>query len=316
MLAMKPLVTLIVPIYNVEQYIDHCLKSILYQEYKNIECLFIDDCGQDKSIDICRKFIRNYQGPIKFSIIKHDCNKGLSAARNTGIFQAQGEYLYFLDSDDFLFPNSIGILVEILTDDSYDMVIGNFETNISSQYPSIKRDLNLIGFSQTMTSFINGDYYVMAWNKLIKKEFLLKNELLFNEGIIHEDLPWMFKCINVAEKIRAIKDITYHYFIRSGSIATDKNVGKHLEGYKQGILDSMHFMNLYGFGDRIDNYTELAFRSLFAVKMCIRNRNISYLFWFVKMLKYCISHNPLIKSILTKSFKDKMLLFLIEFLPI
>lgn len=316
MLLMNPLVTLIVPIYNVEQYIDQCLKSIQYQEYKNIECLLIDDCGQDKSIDICRKFIASYEGPIKFSIIKHDCNKGLSAARNTGIHQARGEYLYFLDSDDFLFPNSISSLVKILTDECYDMVIGNFETNISSQYPSVKRELNLSGFSQIMTSFIAGDYYVMAWNKLIKKDFILKNELLFNEGIIHEDLPWMFKCINVAEKIGTIKNITYHYYIRSGSIATDKNVGKHLEGYKQGILDSIHFMNLYGFNDRIDNYTELAFRCLFAVKMSIKSRNIAYLFWFVKKLKCCVSHNPLMKSILIKDIKDKILFFLIKILPV
>ena len=108
-------ITIIVPVYNVEQYIKECFDSIAAQTYKgDIECIFVDDCGQDKSVEILEKMIACYQGGISFSIIHHEHNKGLSGARNTGIRNASGDYLYFLDSDDCLLPKSIESLANIL----------------------------------------------------------------------------------------------------------------------------------------------------------------------------------------------------------
>lgn len=89
-------ISIIVPVYNVEQYIKECFDSIAAQTYNGeIECIFVDDCGQDKSVDILEKMIVGYQGGISFSIIHHEHNKGLSGARNTGIRHATGDYLYF-----------------------------------------------------------------------------------------------------------------------------------------------------------------------------------------------------------------------------
>ena len=108
-------ISIIVPVYNVEQYIKECFDSISAQTYKGeIECIFVDDCGQDKSVEILEKMIACYQGGISFSIIHHDHNKGLSGARNTGIRNASGDYLYFLDSDDYLLPKSIELLANIV----------------------------------------------------------------------------------------------------------------------------------------------------------------------------------------------------------
>jgi glycosyltransferase involved in cell wall biosynthesis len=94
------LISIIVPVYNGETYLDRCFSSITRQSYKNIECLFVDDGSKDTSYKKLSEFTMNYSGNITFRIIRHEENKGLSAARNTGILNATGEYLYFLDADD------------------------------------------------------------------------------------------------------------------------------------------------------------------------------------------------------------------------
>lgn len=306
---MNPLVTIIVPIFNVERYISRCLDSIQNQIYQNIECLLIDDCGQDHSIQICNDFIRKYTGPIKFSIISHKQNKGLSGARNTGIRHANGCYLYFLDSDDYIEPQCISVLIEAQKEVQCDMVVGNYQTNTPFQCPTIQKRLQLVGFEQLMRGFIAGEYYVMAWNKLIKKDFFLKNDLLFPEGIIHEDIPWMFRCINCVENVLLIPDITYNYMIRDGSISTDRNTCRRLEAYKQGLLDSINFIRLNSLNSRTDNYTELALRCLNAIKISLKICNFQYLLWFSKLMRYCITKNPQLKNVLTKNTKDRVLLF-------
>lgn len=94
-------VSIIIPIYNVASYIEECLRSVMLQTYQGkMERLMVDDCGTDDSIAIAEKMIANYSGPIKFQIMHHEYNRGLSAARNIGTLQATGGYLYYLDSDD------------------------------------------------------------------------------------------------------------------------------------------------------------------------------------------------------------------------
>lgn len=96
-------ISIIVPIYNVEKYIKSCIDSIIQQDYPNIECIFVNDCTQDKSMIIVNNCLNKYKGSIEFKIINHENNLGLSAARNTGVKRSTGDYLYFLDSDDELY---------------------------------------------------------------------------------------------------------------------------------------------------------------------------------------------------------------------
>ena len=101
-------ISIIVPVYNVERYICECFESIAAQTYEGeLECIFVDDCGQDDSIALLEQLIASYSGPIQFSILHHEHNRGLSAARNTGIEHATGDYVYFLDSDDCITPDCI-----------------------------------------------------------------------------------------------------------------------------------------------------------------------------------------------------------------
>ena len=98
---MLPKVSIVIPVYNVEPYIEECLQSVMRQSYRGeIECILIDDCGTDNSMGIAVQLIEEYNGPIDIKVMHHEHNQGLSAARNTGIDAACGDYIYFLDSDD------------------------------------------------------------------------------------------------------------------------------------------------------------------------------------------------------------------------
>ena len=103
-------VSIIVPVYNVEKYINRCFESIINQRYTNIECIFVDDCSPDNCFEILNQRIAEYSGEIEFRIIRHIQNKGLSEARNSGTYQSSGEYVYYLDSDDEITQDCIQIL--------------------------------------------------------------------------------------------------------------------------------------------------------------------------------------------------------------
>ena len=121
-------ISIIIPIYNVELYVRQCLESVMAQDIVevDIECILVDDCGQDKSMEIVRQMVENYEGPIRFHILHHEHNCGLSAARNTGLDAATGDYILFVDSDDYLLPGALSrLLVGLHTYPQVDMVVGN-----------------------------------------------------------------------------------------------------------------------------------------------------------------------------------------------
>ena len=95
-----PLVSVIIPVYNVSPYVEECLKSVMDQTYKRLEVIIVDDCGTDDSMEKVERMLQDYAGEISFSILHHDCNRGLSAARNTGSDACHGDFISFIDSDD------------------------------------------------------------------------------------------------------------------------------------------------------------------------------------------------------------------------
>lgn len=216
-------ISIIIPIYNVKDYIVNCLKSVLEQNYKNLEIILIDDCGNDNSIKIAEEIIKKYSS-YEVTIIKHKKNKGLSAARNTGVQQAKGDYILFLDSDDYLTPNAISHLVKYLKKyPNTDFIIGGTETvglkNIKipllcKEYTNNKKGI--------ITSYLNREWNIMAWNKLIKKEFFINNNLWFKEGVFHEDIDFTFRLAHSANSFACCHNVTYKYLIRQGSITTHK----------------------------------------------------------------------------------------------
>ena len=137
-------ISIIVPVYNVELSISKCIESIIGQECEgiNIECILVDDCSPDNSINIIKSMLSNYDGEINFCLLRHQTNKGLSCSRNTGFNKATGEFVMFVDSDDYLLPNSIRYFFqEMKKYQPIDIVIGNHfnEKKTSKSFPFSKR---------------------------------------------------------------------------------------------------------------------------------------------------------------------------------
>lgn len=219
-------VSVIVPCYNVEDYILQCIESISRQTYSDIECVLVNDCCTDNTFEIVKKYIRSYCGQINFICVEHSCNRGLSAARNTGIKVASGDYLLFVDSDDFLSDTSIIDLVNDLVLYNYpECLIGDYQCfgDRSGSFPSNNMELTCFesNFS-ILLSYLKYQWYPMAWNKLVKRDFLLNNNLLFTDGMLHEDEMWSYQLALNLNSLAFCHKQTYLYRIRTNSITSKK----------------------------------------------------------------------------------------------
>lgn len=222
-------ISLIVPVYNVASYIEACFHSITRQTHtQGVECLFIDDRGTDDSITILERLVENYVGPICFRIIHREKNGGLSAARNTGIFEARGDYLYFLDSDDTITPDCLERMITIVNVHPHvQLVQGGASTNKGHAYKhlSLQSQQSLPDYSEdkrwNKTWILYSKATQTAWNKLVKRSWILKNNLFFREGIYHEDDLWRFYYAKYVDCLGICKHDTYNYILREGSIITN-----------------------------------------------------------------------------------------------
>ncbi len=212
-------ISIIIPVYNVEKYIEECLESVVGQKCSaKLECILVDDCGKDNSVAIAEQFINNYSGPIQFKMLHHERNKGLSAARNTGIREAQGEYVYFLDSDDKLYDDeSIARLVS-LADKYPDAEIVQGNTTPILEYaegmlPEYSNDREWI--REAMCTLKIPD---SACNRLVKKDFILKNNLFFVEGYLQEDTIWIYQLHKYISSIAFCFKYSYWYRYNPESI--------------------------------------------------------------------------------------------------
>lgn len=217
-------VTVIVPIYQVEQYIGDCLNSVASQTYQgDIECLLVDDCGSDGSMALVNSFVESYTGKIQFKILHHACNRGLSAARNTGIVAATGDYLFFLDSDDELLPDCLSLLMEAVREKEYDMVIGDVVV-VGDDRLKCVLTLKFLDGEVLRQPRIRYTYRhkwnAVAWNKLYRTDFVRENGLHFVEGLLFEDELWNFKVSFLLAGLRIVKHPTYIYRIRGDSITS------------------------------------------------------------------------------------------------
>lgn len=265
-------ISIIVPVYNVEPYIEECLQSVADQTMaEGIECIIIDDKGTDNSIATAENFVHTYSGPVRFSIIYHDKNRGLSAARNTGIKAARGEYIYFLDSDDTITPNCMELMYNMVEKyKGIDMVQGMFIiTN-----PSLYRERNIFPLPEfTKNRKIIKSFYlsfrgdiVPAQTRLIRKSFIEKHNLFFMEGIIHEDNHWSFYLAKYIESLAYCREKTYFHRYNPSSISNDKKRDKEAFAYKMLICDFCHNLDplLKGRQKELIMQTFLASRQYFS----------------------------------------------------
>lgn len=221
-MAKSNLVSIIIPVYKVEDYIERCLLSVLNQTYNKLEVLLIDDCGNDRSIDIATNVIdKNNKAGFKIQWLRHDQNCGQAAARNTGLRAASGDYVFFLDSDDEISHNCIELMMNCVEEHpDTEVVIGNIKA-LSDDYETVyEHDIRNKHYPSRFTDnhSIRMKYYdvssslpINPVNKLLKRTFLISNNLFFKEGIIHEDVHWCYFLIKHVTNMSFVEDFTYFY---------------------------------------------------------------------------------------------------------
>lgn len=233
---MNPILTVVIPVYNVEKYLKRCIDSILVQEWKNYNILLVDDGSTDNSPQICEDYAKAYD---IISVI-HKENGGLSEARNTGISNAEGEYVYFLDSDDWIEPNTFSDLAEVIESDQYDIISFNPEF-VKSEHDIIKSDSKrtkrLTGKETLIDMFSYGFITGFATDKIYRKALFTKNTIQFPVGKYYEDLGTNYKLFLAAKKVYATNQKYYHYLIDNPDAITqswnEKKLRDMFEFYKE-----------------------------------------------------------------------------------
>lgn len=262
---MKPMVSIIVPVYNARDYVKRCVDSILNQEYEDFELLLMDDGSSDGSKEICDA----YAVTDRHIRVFHKENSGVSDTRNMAIAQARGKYLQFADSDDWLTPDATKLMVRAAEEHSCDMVISDFYRVVGervSQKGDIEEDgvLSQEEFAGHMMENPADFYYGVLWNKLYKREIVEKYHLCMDTEISWcEDFMFNLEYIRHAAKIYALHAPVYYYVKRKGSLVTQglsitktikmklmvfeyyNNFYKHVldeEDYEKNRLQVYHFL--------------------------------------------------------------------------
>ena len=186
-----------------------------------LECILVDDCSPDKSMSIVRKYLEKYKGTISFIITKHITNKGLSCARNTGLSKATGDYIFFMDSDDYLLPESLKYMYyELQKYPSIDIVIGNHfdEKHNTNHFPSLNKILYMHNNKEIITKALEDRLGFYATNKLIRRSMLKENNISFVEGHLYEDILWSVKVYCHTNSLLVLPNNTYVYTYNQKSI--------------------------------------------------------------------------------------------------
>lgn len=304
----NPVISVILPAYNVASYIAEAINSVINQTFTDcIEIIIVDDCGTDNSFEIAKAIGKSHHSNNRqFLFISNGCNKGLAAARNLGLRNASGEYIFFLDSDDLLEPRCFEELIKAFKLHAVDFVEGStlhfYDDNTKRNEPKIHDNTLLTGAD--IFEGLSKKWMPVLWNKLFRRTFLISNNLYCQEGFFYEDLYWTFSALPFISNIQTISIPTYRYRIRNTSIShslTDRHVksfirlihemrdfaeSKNLKQHKYSdriayIYESVRCMAIdyvYSMGTKEmlkDLFLGLKTTNLYSISSIITNRRIS-----------------------------------------
>lgn len=220
----NPTISIILPVYNAKKYLKKCVKSILNQTFEDFELLVIDDGSTDGSGEICDKFAL-LDGRIR---VFHQANKGLPNARNIGLKEAKGEWIGFVDNDDFCESKMFEVLLKNAIEKKVNFCVCGFN-EVQKDGVSTNGLLNLkSGFMssyEVLDIWIMKHCFIMCWNILIKREILTKNKIDFDEKYkLHEDTLFIYKLLKCVDRIYICTDLLYNYIRRENSLSTYVNI--------------------------------------------------------------------------------------------
>ena len=226
---MKPLISIIIPVYNVDKYLVRALTSIVNQTLQNIEILCVDDCSTDNSLKILEDFSKK---DTRIKIFKHDKNLGVSCTRNTALKHAKADYLMFLDPDDYVVSKFCEKMYETITKNDLDLVVCGVNVEIASDMTYNRGYSNEKNYANINTNWV--------WNKIFKKDLIIKHDIKFPEGLLGED-AYFCNCYKLVsnDNFSTINEKLYTYYVRKDSLMSaidtpDNNVM--LDCFKIGDL--------------------------------------------------------------------------------
>lgn len=261
-----PKFSIIIPIYNVEKYITKCLDSVFNQTLKDYEVIVVNDGTKDNSMDL----VANY--PVH---IINQKNQGLSAARNNGVKKATGDYLIFLDSDDYLEKDLLKELSKSLknTPDVVRFQIKEvFEDETKSPIIYNEEGFTNLNGKEAFSQIVKYHFVENAWCYAIKRSYYLKNKFKFREGTIHEDYGLMPLVIIKAQTVNSISYPGYNYLQRKGSIMSSKDYTK----TKKKVTDMyLHYTYLNEEAKKLDFDTKI-FKSFIANSLILKITELNY----------------------------------------
>lgn len=221
---MNPLISIIVPTYNVEKYIRTCIESILAQTYRNVEVIIVNDGSTDQSLAVISDLICSHHN-VK---VINQKNQGVSVARNTGIDVATGKYIIFVDPDDKIMPGFVSSLYQIADKTGADIVRGSFrdfngnipkgwvpDFNVPTNYGTIVLD-----------QFLSSNISFVVWSSIYRLDFINSNHIRFTPGILLEDVDFTARAYMLAKLVATSPEPNYAYRIRQGSLLTTNNAQK------------------------------------------------------------------------------------------
>lgn len=233
-----PLISVIVPVYNVEKYIEKCLDSLINQTLKEIEIICVDDCGTDNSVTIVKKYM---QQDKRIKLIQHKKNSGSSAARNTGIKNTSTPYIMFCDSDDFYKPDMCEKMYHAINSSKADIACCGCQIIYQAKHELKASDDEYYRIKFKGIADIDGKIIkntdVSAWNKIYRRDLIEKYRIEYPEGLWYEDADFFFKYMSVAKKVFFVPEALYCYMRRENSIM-DKTFQHSIKA-----LDHLKIMN-------------------------------------------------------------------------
>lgn len=251
--------SIIVPVYNVEKYIIRCLESLKDLNISN-EIIVVNDGSTDSSKKLAEEF--KEKNPEENIIVITQENKGLSGARNTGLKEAKGEYISFIDSDDFIVKEKYEELVNRTIDENLDIGIGNaiyYYENENERNNEFFRNKNLKDYSadagiewmKILSS--RSSYRAEVWDDIYKREFLIKNNISFIPGRLHEDHMFTLNAFLKAERVKYFDLTFYNYVQRDNSIMTTKKI-KNYDDMKKNVDEMKDLYEKYKDDERLGNF--------------------------------------------------------------
>ena len=216
--------SIIVPVYNTEKYLAKCIQSIEKQTFEDYELILIDDCSVDESLNVAKKFLKN-----NVKIYRNEQNLGLSSTRNLGIKKAQGEYILFLDSDDYLDYEALNLLNNIIDENKKpDIIYTGFveerEYSSTVKYGCVcNKNYLYTNYDFLLEELKARNLYAAACFGVYKRKLLIDNELFFKPKIFHEDELWTPQILSKAKTVYVSDVVYYHYVRRENSITTIKD---------------------------------------------------------------------------------------------